>query len=223
MRCPPPQEEADLEPQDISADPTIESNENRAIWDHVVEHCETKVSQRTQIAKLKEQGVKVSERHFKDVKVVVESRNEMMKQRYLALDRANGKNGVYRMATRIRDARKEGASPDEIPFLEPDGGWYVYIVELPIGLPDGQKVHKIGSAVSPNARFRQLQADNWFPLSKVATMEFPTKELRDEAEKAMLKLGEPGQGGGEWRSTLNLQEVYRTGQSFEGKLELWRG
>lgn len=208
--------------QDIDANSPVESIENRAIWDHVVEHCETGVYQKVQISKLKAQGFKVSERHFKDVKVVVLSCNEKMKQRYLALDRDSGKNGVARMATRIRYARGEGASPADIEFLEPDGGWYVYIVELSGVLHDGQKVHKIGSAVSPKARFRDLQADNWFLLSKVVTMEFPDKALRDDAEQAMLKFGEPGKGGREWRSKLDLQEVYRTGQSFGGKLELWR-
>ena len=211
-----------MEPQEINANSAAESIENRTIWDHVAEHCETGVYQRTQIAKLKELGVKISLKHFKDVKVVFQSDNEKMKQRYLALDRANGKNGVYRMAARIRDALKEGASSAEITFLEPDGGWYVYVVELPGVLPDGEKVHKIGSAVSPNPRFRHLQADNWFPLRKVATMKFPTKKLRDEAEQAMLQLGKPGQGGREWRSQLDLREVYRTGQSFRGELELWR-
>ena len=211
-----------MEPQDINANSTIESIKNRAIWDHVVEHCETGVYQHIQIGRLKELGFETSLKHFRDVKVVVQSRNEKMKQRYLALDRANGRNGVARMATRIRDARDEGASPAEIEFLEPDGRWYVYIVELSGVLHDDHKIYKIGSTVSPATRFRHLQADNWFPLSKVATMEFLTKELRDDAEKAMLELGEPGQGGREWRSTLNLQEVYRTGQSFEGKLELWR-
>ena len=210
-----------MEPQDINANSTIESVENRAIWDHAVEHCETRVGQREQIAKLKGQGFKVSEKHFKDVKRVVQSGNEKMQQRYLALDRASGKSGVARMANRIRDAEREGASSAEIKFLEPDGGWYVYIVELSGGLPDGLKVHKIGSAVSPNSRFRALQADNWFLLSKVAFMEFPDKTLRDEAEQAMLKFGQEGQGGREWRSGLDLEEVYRKGQSFEGKLHHW--
>ena len=212
-----------MESQNINADVPTESNEYRAIWDSVVEHCETGVYQHTQIAKLKADGFTVSEKHFKDVKVVVESRNEKMKQRYLAIDRDSGKMGVYQLADRVRQARDDKASEDEIRYLEPDGGWYVYIVEL-LGIrsDDDQKIHKIGKTFIPNQRLRPLRADNWLPLRRIATMEFPTKELRDDAEQAMLECGQPGPGGKEWRSGLDLQEVYRTGQSFQGKLRLWR-